>query len=309
MELFSNNKVKYRFCNWACYKQVGCYRWIDRALIFHASPGVHLFNVQKWYRASWKDLSESYVENAPNQDQKLAKAFENGFESLPILKKLFGEYFPRVNYSFRWDGLEQLSIFKNFATRVSLDHAYQSNYSRTFVGSVGGGEVTQSQRISYAFAPLAGLSISFKEVLKGTMSANVRYGSNVTYDLSPSSKNIVEAVGNDMSITGSFAKSGFEFLSLASVCKMILTLALRIRSQRTPEQPMMRKEKYSIQKELRVKDHLEHRWSREFDMFSARALLHRYFYRYTKIAPDEGGSRIPGSSTNEGGVDVHIAIQ
>jgi hypothetical protein len=33
------------------------------------------------------------------------------------------------------------------------------------------------------------------------------------------------------------------------------------------------------------------------------------FYRYTKIAPDEGGSKIPGSTSNEGGLDVHIAIQ
>ena len=33
------------------------------------------------------------------------------------------------------------------------------------------------------------------------------------------------------------------------------------------------------------------------------------YYRYTKIAPDSFGSRIPGSTTNEAGLDIHIAIQ
>ena len=33
------------------------------------------------------------------------------------------------------------------------------------------------------------------------------------------------------------------------------------------------------------------------------------FYRYSKVAPDEGGSLIPGTTTNEAGLDIHIAIQ
>ena len=33
------------------------------------------------------------------------------------------------------------------------------------------------------------------------------------------------------------------------------------------------------------------------------------YYRYTSIKPDATGSRIPGSTTNEAGLDLHIAIQ
>jgi hypothetical protein len=33
------------------------------------------------------------------------------------------------------------------------------------------------------------------------------------------------------------------------------------------------------------------------------------YYRYTKIAPDAQGSRIPGSTTNEAGLDLRISIQ
>ncbi len=278
---------------------------------FFTLPPVFIFSM---FKSGIEQVGKIYTEsvptdNAPNQDQKLAQAFEQGFESLPILKKLFGEYFPRVNYSFRWDGLEQMSLFKNFATRVSLDHAYQSNYSRTFIGSVGGGDVTQSQRISYAFAPLAGLSVSFKEVLKGTMSANVRYGSNVTYDLSPSSKNIVESVGNDMSFTGSFAKSGFEIplfgLSLQNDIDISFTYSFAKNSRTTFDAKGKTFNSKGTPGEGSTRTQMEPRIRY---VLSSRVTA-SLFYRYTKIAPDEGGSRIPGSTTNEGGVDVHIAIQ
>jgi hypothetical protein len=33
------------------------------------------------------------------------------------------------------------------------------------------------------------------------------------------------------------------------------------------------------------------------------------YYRYTRVAPDAGGSPTPGSTTNEGGLDVHVLIQ
>jgi hypothetical protein len=33
------------------------------------------------------------------------------------------------------------------------------------------------------------------------------------------------------------------------------------------------------------------------------------YYRYTKIAPDDSGSRIPGTTTSEAGLDLHISIQ
>jgi hypothetical protein len=33
------------------------------------------------------------------------------------------------------------------------------------------------------------------------------------------------------------------------------------------------------------------------------------YYRLTKITPDAEGSNIPGSTTNEAGLDIHISIQ
>jgi len=257
-----------------------------------------------------KKYSEAVPTNeTPGQDQKLAQAFEEGFETLPILKKVFGEYLPRVNYSLRWDGLEEMSLFKSFATRVSLDHAYTSSYSKVFKGSASGGDVIESQRITYAFSPLAGMSISFKEILKGTMSGNVRYGSNVSYDLAPSTKNIVETVGNDLSVTASFSKSGFEIplfgISLQNDIDISFSYSVAKNSRTTFDVKGKTFNTKGTPGEGSTRTQME---PRVRYVLSSRVTA-SLFYRYTKIAPDEGGSKIPGSSTNEGGLDVHIAIQ
>jgi hypothetical protein len=33
------------------------------------------------------------------------------------------------------------------------------------------------------------------------------------------------------------------------------------------------------------------------------------YYRYTSVQPDASGSRIPGTTTNEAGLDLRISIQ
>lgn len=259
--------------------------------------------VAKLYTASVPD------DKTPNQEQKLAKAFEDGFETLPVLKRIFGQYLPRVNYSLRWDGLEQYGIFKAFATKVSLDHAYQSSYSTVFKGNADGVTTTESQRISYAFSPLVGLSIAFKELFKGTMSGNIRYGSNVSYDLTPASKNIVEGVGNDLSVTGSFSKTGFEIplfgVALQNDIDISFTYSVAKNTRNTYDVKGKTFNTKGTPGEGSTRTQME---PRVRYVLSSRVTA-SLFYRYTKIAPDEGGSKIPGSTTNEGGLDVHIAIQ
>ncbi len=244
-----------------------------------------------------------------SEDEKLAEAFEQGMESLPVLKKIFGKYFPRANYSLRWDGLEQLAFFKTFATRVSLDHAYQSSYSTSFRGSSGEALRTESQRISYGFSPLVGLNISFKEVLKGTMSANARYSSTKSYDLTPSSKNISESGSNEMSLTWSPTRQGFEIplfgLSLQNDIDISFTYSYAKSSRTTYEAKNKIFNIAGTPGEGSSRSQMEPRIRY---VLSSRVNA-AVFYRYTKITPDAGGSRIPGSSTNEGGLDVHITIQ
>ncbi len=240
-------------------------------------------------------------------DQKLSESFEKGFESLPFLRKLFGQFMPRMNYSLRWDGLETYSIFKSWATRVSLDHSYQSTYRRTFKGDPSGIEVTESQRVSYGFAPLLGMSVTFKELLKGNMSANLRYSTTSSFDLMPSSKNISEAETNEISFTASYGRSGFEipFFGLALNNDIDISFSYSFSKNSRMTYATTDASLTGTPGEGSSRTTMEPRIKY---VLSSRVTA-SLFYRYTKIAPDAGGSRIPGSSTNEGGLDVHIAIQ
>ncbi|MDD8017499.1 MAG: cell surface protein SprA [Bacteroidota bacterium] len=279
---------------------------------FMTLPPTFIFSM---FKSGIEDVAKKYhslydnTSDTRSEDEKLAQAFEEGFESVPVLKKVFGQLLPRVNYSLRWDGLEQLGIFKNFATRVSLDHAYQSTYRRSFDGNIGGGEATRSQRISYGFSPLAGINFSFKELFKGTMSANVRYGTTTSYDLTPSAKNISESGTNDVAVTASFAKQGFEIplfgLTLQNDIDISLSYSYSKNSKTTYDVKGKEFNTKGTPGEGSSRTQIEPRIKY---VLSARVTA-SLFYRYTKVAPDAGGSRIPGTTTNEGGIDVHIAIQ
>ena len=289
---------------------------IDRS--FFTLPPTFIFSS---FKSGIGEVSKEFAALQSNtgdtrtDDEKLSQAFENGFETLPLFRKILGEYMPRVNYSFHWDGLEQLSIFKNIATRVSLDHAYTSDYQTTYHGNLSGGdEIVDAQHIGYGFSPLLGLSITFKEFLKGNISANIRYGTTSSYDLIPSAENIVENATKDISITGTFGRTGFEIpffgLSLSNDIDISINYTYSDNARQTFT---------SLLTETGSGTGLDGGVPGEGSSRSVTEPRIRYvlssrvtaslFYRYTKVTPDAGGSTIPGSTTNEGGLDVHVAIQ
>ena len=268
------------------------------------------------FKSSLKDVSKRYAELKNNQDstvsndEKVAQAFEQGFEALPFLSKIFGQYYPRVNWSLRWDGLEKLPLFAGFATRVSLEHAYSSTYNRQFENRPGEtSERTTGQRISYGFTPLVGLNLTFKELMKGSFGANLRYNSTTSYDLATSSENIVEQLSQEISITANYSRRGFEipFFGLSLNNDLDISASYSLTKSSTTN--------YAIAK-------LDVNTTGEPQDGSTRTVLEpriKYvlssrvtasvYYRFTKIQPDASGSRIPGSTVNEAGLDIHIAIQ
>ena len=270
-------------------------------------------------KSDLKDVAKRYDELTRNkadsatfpEQEKLAKAFEDGFESLPFFRKIFGRYTPRVNWSFRWDGLERLPMFAGFVKSLSLDHTYTSSYTRSFANKPnGGGERTESQRVSYGFSPLFGLNFRFKDLLKGDVGANVRYNTTTSYDLAPSSLNIVEVLQQEISITSSYSRHGFEIpffgLSLNNDLEINASYSLtkntrrqfeikQIKNLNTEGTPLEGSTRTTL--EPRIKYVLSQRVNASV------------YYRLTKITPDAQGSAIPGSTTNEAGLDIHISIQ
>jgi len=267
-----------------------------------------------FFKTSVEEVNKVYErlkadrEDTRTNDVKLSQAFEEGLEALPLSKRLLGNLLPRPNWSIRWDGLEKLPFLKLVAERISFDHAYSSSYRRRWKLSPSGDEITESQQVTYGFSPLAGLQLSFGEVLKGNLSGTVRYGTTTTLDLSPSAQNIVESNATDVAISANYGRRGFEFpffgLSLSNDLDLNFNYTFT-RNTRVVYDMKANFKKDGTPLEGSSRTIME---SRIRYILSARVTA-SLFYKYTKVKPDAGGSRIPGSTVSDVGLDVRIAIQ
>jgi len=283
---------------------------VDRS--FMTFPSVLFF---KFFETDLSQVGKKYEAALQNLDdtrspgEKLATAFEEGMEAFPLLRKIFGAYTPRMNWTFRWDGLEKLSFFRSFASRVSLDHAYGSTYSQRWRSNPAGGIIVDAQKVMYSFNPLIGLNITFKELWKGNASANLRYNAGESYDLSTSSRNLVGSATRELSLTASYSRRGFSIpffgISLTNELEVSLSVSYSKTSRRTYDVNALVTNPSGTPLEGSSRTVFEPRIKY---ILSSRVTA-SLFYRRIAVVPDAGGSRIPGSTTNEGGLDLHIAIQ
>ncbi|HXX64433.1 MAG TPA: cell surface protein SprA, partial [Bacteroidota bacterium] len=284
---------------------------VDRS--FLTFPNVLFLGI---FKTSLQDVAKRYSVlkstslDSSNNQANLSQAFQEGFEALPFLSKLFGQYYPRVNWTLRWDGLEKIPLFAGFVSKLSLDHSYNSTYTRSFENVPGGvGEVTDAQRVGYGFAPLVGANFTFKEVLKGNFGANLRYNTNTSYDLSVSSANIVETLQQEISFTASYSRKGFEIpffgLSLSNDVDISLNYSISKNSRTSYDVSQLDVNLVGVPLEGTTRTTIEPR----IKYVLSQRVSASVYYTYTKIEPDFAGSQVPGSTTNEAGLDIHIAIQ
>ncbi|MBI3006502.1 MAG: cell surface protein SprA [Ignavibacteriales bacterium] len=282
---------------------------VDRS--FLSFPPILFF---EFFKTSIEDVNKKFEQSKlvpdgrPN-DVKLSEAFEDGLEALPIFKKLLGGILPRVNWSLRWDGLERLPLLQTLANRVTLDHSYSSNYRRRWRITPEGTQITESQQVTQGFSPLAGLNITFKDFVKGNFTATIRYSAITSFDLVPSIFNITESGTNDISMTANFNRQGFELpvfgLSLSNDIDLSFSYTYAKTSRKLYDMKAVLFKKEGTPLEGSSRTVLEPRIRY---VLSARVTA-SFYYRYTKIKPDADGSKIPGSTVNEGGLDVRVAIQ
>jgi cell surface protein SprA len=277
---------------------------------FFAFPDVFIFKI---FNTSIGNVDKKYEElkndtkNDTTNEKRLSTAFQQGFEAFPFLSQLFGSILPRVNWTFHWSGLEKFSLFKSFASNISVEHAYTSSYREQWNTTTTGNQIIQSQNVSYAFSPLIGVAIDFKGVGKGTMSASCRYSTGSTFDLTPASLNATETDQSDITATLSYRQQGFNLpffgISLSNDVEGSLSYSVSNSSSvlynfepftagGTPLSGTIRtivtpRIKYTLSSRITAS----------------------IYYTYSRIAPTSSGSTTPGSTSNEGGLDMHIAIQ
>jgi len=262
-----------------------------------------IVEVNKAYEEALFDVTD-----ARSKNEKLSTAFAEGMEALPLFTKIIGSLWPRPNWTFRWDGLEKLPLFGLVAQRVSLDHSYTSTFRQRWKNTPAGGQVTESEQVSYGFAPLIGLTFSFKPLGKGTFGASFRLSNTSSFDLTPSQLSIIQSNTTDISLTANYQRQGFEipFFGLSLSNDIDISFSYSV----SDNQRVIYDFKKEFQKdgeplEGTVRTLMEPRIRY---ILSTRVTASIY-YRYTRLKPGDGGSRIAGSTVNEGGLDVRVSIQ
>ncbi len=252
------------------------------------------------------DYQQLQAGNPNNSAANLSQAFVQGFETLPILDKIFGPLAPRLNYSFHWDGLEQLPLFKSFASHVSFDNSYQSTYTESWNQTGNQAQVINGQNISYGFQPLAGLNVTFKNFGNATISASVLYNTSSQYNLTPTNGTIAQSYTGQLSITADYSKQGFSIPLFGLNLQNNVDISASYSNSKTDQvsytvttgnatpTPLSGTAQTSI--EIQFKYDLSQRVSASI------------YYQNTKVQPTAPGELVPGTTTNEVGVNVHVSI-
>jgi cell surface protein SprA len=150
------------------------------------------------------------------------------------------------------------------------------------------------------------VSITFKQWGGGNLGGQFRYSSQTSYDLAPAAQNITESNTQEISIQGSFNKTGFEIplfgYALSNDLDISFTYGISKNSRRVYDLKSFKPDGTPLEGSSRTTLEPRLRYT-----LSAKVTASVY-YKYTKLAPDAAGSRIPGSTTNEGGFDVRVQI-
>ena len=267
----------------------------------------------KYLNSDLKDVAKKY---AALKDQKapdiaLSESFEKGLEALPFLTKVLGQYVPRANWSFRWDGLQKFSFLGSTFKQLQLDHAYNSSFSKDFVGNPDGSSRTNTERVMYAFTPLVGLTGTPKDLFGGNVTGSLKYGTATTYDLniSASPPSVTQTQTADIAFSLNYGRHGFSLpffgVNLVNDVDITMTYSVSKNSRRLFDPTSLDENPDGTPLEGTTRTTMEPRFRYGLSSRVNASL----FYRYSKIAPDEGGSTIFGTTTNEAGVDIHISIQ
>ena len=141
------------------------------------------------------------------------------------------------------------------------------------------------------------------------MGANLRYNTGTSYDLATSSRNIVEGSTSEIAFTASYSRKGFEIpffgLSLNNDIDISLDYSVAANARKSYDVGHLDENITGQQLEGSTRTVIEPR----IKYVLSQRVNAAVYYRYTKIAPDAAGSLIPGTTTNEAGLDIHIAIQ
>lgn len=149
--------------------------------------------------------------------------------------------------------------------------------------------------------------MTFAEAGKGNLTGNVKYSTTTSYDLAPAVQTVTESNTSDITVSANYSRRGFEFpffgLSLSNDLDVTFSYSYSRNNRRAFDfRKPFKEDGQPLEGTIRTTVEPRIRYT-----LSSRVSASIY-YKYTRLKPDEGGSRIPGSTINEGGLDIRVQI-
>jgi hypothetical protein len=241
--------------------------------------------------------AEEFKPGSGFSKQEFSDAFKKQVGSIP---------FP--NWTLNISGLEKFEMFEQFATSVTLQNTFISDYKEAYSIDIFGNEQPVAQSVTQSFSPLIGLNMQFKEVLGGNLSSNFRYNLSESNNLYPNSNQIQATKTKEWSIDANFSKAGFSIpffgLNLQNDIAFAFTLS---KSVNRPIDMKFNPNGELTSTELNASEVLTLNPSIQYSL--SQKVSMQLFYKYISTTPTEKATGTVPRKTNEGGLNFRIAIQ
>ncbi len=268
---------------------------------------VELYELKK---AAIEAAAVDSIDKYQKLQNALGQSFHDGFELFSIFSGQAGKFMPAVNWALRWEGIEDWGIWGGIAKRVSLEHAYQSQYQEN-AQITDNGRTVQGQQVQFGFQPLVGLTMGFDEnALNGVLTASFRWNSQTSYQLMSSNRStITRQSSEEISVQASYTMKSFDFPLLGFTFKNDFEVSWMTSFK------MNKRATYDILDESSYEDNEE---GRTLDGNTQLTIEPRatysisdrvrasFFFRYEGTFTE--GAAQPGFSTYQVGLDIRISI-
>lgn len=235
----------------------------------------------------------------------LSEAFQEGLEALRFMPGKLKQFLPSLNWSLRWDGIERIEPFKGIATRISLEHRYQSTYQENALIN-DNGRLTQGQTVQMGFQPLIGLTFTFDEKkLDGLLTGSIQYRTQTDFNLQSQNSTVASTESKELQITSSYMKRGFKFnllgLEFNNDMEFLLTGSYKRNLRSTYDLlKLTNSEGQKLNGDTQIIIEPSARYT------VSQRLTARAFVRYETTINE--GAATPGFSTTQAGIEIRLSI-
>ncbi len=215
--------------------------------------------------------------------------------------------FPSWNLTL--NGVEKFELFKGFANSITIESGYTSEYKKTYTYDGINAQLLSAQSLTTGFSPLIGVSVTFKPISEGSMTASIKLNKTNNYIVDPNNATINNTSTTDLSINASYTKSGFNVPLFGLSLKNDLTISFSYTSSTNDPEIFNYDATNQLWNQNSLNGTTNVTLNPSIQYALSRSVSLQLFYKYTKIAPIQGSLLLPTRTSNEAGLNVKLTIQ